>query len=387
SELPESQLTNVENHLLRPEVQEALIKEFGTNVRHSTTINIDMLYLAKLIRLPFPPERGFSNVKFLRLGVPLTYVDEVMRDIQTKIIFTSVLVLLVVAAVTFFVSKRIAKPISTMATIAEDIRSGNLDKRIPVRNSDELGKLAESLNSMVDKLNEDISKLKKLERVRSEFLGNVSHELRTPIFAMQGMLETLLHGALDDKEVNRDFVERALKNTERLNMLLGDLIEISRIESGEMKMSFRYFDVNDFLSNIISEMKQFAEQKSISLQYEKTSPLSAFGDQERLKQAVINLIDNAIKYTQPKGSVTVSSFQSDGKVKIAVKDSGIGIAQEHLARIFERFYRVDRERSRESGGTGLGLAIVKHIIEAHGSHVEVSSEIGKGSVFSFMLKA
>ncbi|MBI5214605.1 MAG: HAMP domain-containing protein [Ignavibacteriae bacterium] len=388
SELPESQLPTVENHLGRPEVREATTKEFGTNIRHSATINIDMLYLAKNIRTPLPAESGYSNVKFLRLGVPLTFVNEVMRDIQTKIIFTSAFVLFVVAAVTFFVSRRIAKPISTMATIAEEIRSGNLDKRIPVRTSDELGRLAESLNSMVDKLNEDISKLKKLERVRSEFLGNVSHELRTPIFAMQGMLETLLHGALDDKEVSRDFVERALKNAERLNTLLGDLIEISRIESGEMKMSFRYFDVNEFLSNIITEMKQFAEQKSISILYEKTgSSLSAFGDQERLKQAVINLIDNAVKYTQPKGTVTVSSFHSDGKIKIVVKDSGIGIAQEHLARIFERFYRVDRERSRESGGTGLGLAIVKHIIEAHGSHVEVQSEVGKGSEFSFELKS
>ncbi len=388
SELPESQLPTVENHLSRTEVQIALMKEFGTNIRHSATINIDMLYLAKNIRTPFPAESGYSLVKFLRLGVPLTFVNEVMREIQAKIIFTSAIVLLVVVAVSFFVSRQISKPISTMAKIAEEIRSGNLEKRIPVRTSDELGKLAESLNSMVDKLNEDISKLKKLERVRSEFLGNVSHELRTPIFAMQGMLETLLHGALDDKEVSRDFVERALKNTERLNTLLGDLIEISRIESGEMKMSFRFFDVNEFLSQIVTEMEQFSKQKNISLQLEQSAGnVSAYGDQERLKQALLNLIDNAIKYTQQNGTVTVSASQADGKTKLLVRDTGIGIAEEHQARIFERFYRVDRERSRESGGTGLGLAIVKHIVEAHGSHVEVKSIVGKGSEFSFELKA
>ncbi|MBI3190040.1 MAG: HAMP domain-containing protein, partial [Ignavibacteriales bacterium] len=230
SELVETKLSLVENHLHRPEIQEALKNGIGSNIRHSSTINIDMLYLAKIIQPPFPMSGDFSEVQFLRVGVPLTYVNDVMRDIQNKIIYTSFIVLVVVAVITLLVSRQIAKPITTMAKIAEEIRLGNLEKRIPVHSSDELGKLAESLNSMVDKLNEDITKLKKLERVRSEFLGNVSHELRTPIFAMQGMLETLLHGALDDKEVSRDFVERALKNTERLNMLLGDLIEISRIE-------------------------------------------------------------------------------------------------------------------------------------------------------------
>jgi two-component system phosphate regulon sensor histidine kinase PhoR len=241
---------------------------------------------------------------------------------------------------------------------------------------------------MVTRLNEDIARLRKLERVRSEFLGNVSHELRTPIFAMQGMLETLAQGALEDPEVSRDFVERALANTRRLNTLLGDLIEISRIESGDMKMSFRYFDLADFIRTTIAELLPTARQKNIDLTMEgDDGEVQGFGDKERLKQVMVNLIDNAIKYTPAGGRIAVTCREEGGGVRITVRDSGVGIPAEHLPRIFERFYRVDRERSREAGGTGLGLAIVKHIVEAHGSKVEIESEVGRGSTFSFSLRS
>ena len=293
-----------------------------------------------------------------------------------------------VAAVSAFVASRIlTRRVGEMSAIATEIRKGDLDKRIPVGSKDEIGDLADSLNRMVTKLNEDITRLRKLERVRSEFLGNVSHELRTPIFAMQGMLETLAQGALEDHDVSRDFVERALANTRRLNTLLGDLIEISRIESGEMKMSFRYFDIADFLRTTIAELQPTAQQKNIELTMEGgEDEVQGFGDRERLKQVMVNLIDNAIKYTPPGGRVAVTCRDEENSVRITVRDSGVGIASEHLPRIFERFYRVDRERSREAGGTGLGLAIVKHIVEAHGSKVEIESEVGKGSTFSFSLR-
>jgi two-component system phosphate regulon sensor histidine kinase PhoR len=387
SDLPQNQLPNLENHLHRPEVQDALKQEFGTSTRHSATLNSEMLYLAKRTTHPVAPDKGFGNVTILRLGVPLTQVNQVMTDIRSKIIITSLIALLIASALSFFISKRIASPANEMMRVAEEIRSGNLERRIVIRSKDELGTLGEMLNSMVDKLNDDINRLKKLERVRSEFLGNVSHELRTPIFAVQGMLETLLHGALEDKEVNRDFVERALHNTRNLNTLLGDLIEISRIESGEMKMSFRYFAVDEFLLQVTTDMEELARQSNVSLVVENQSnSLQVFGDKERLKQVMSNLIANAIKYNTPGGKVSVSAVPQDGKIKITVADTGIGISAEHLPRIFERFYRVDKERSRETGGTGLGLAIVKHIVEAHGGKMEVESKVGEGSHFSFVLK-
>ncbi|HEV8538309.1 MAG TPA: ATP-binding protein [Bacteroidota bacterium] len=387
SELPRERLSSVENHLLRPEVQEALQSGVGVSTRHSTTLDTEMLYYAKTILDPTLAEAGFRGIRIIRLGIPLTQVSEVMSTIRFKIIIVSITVLLVVAGVSIIVARRITQPVSRMVAIAEEIRSGKLEKRIPVTSRDELGTLGETLNGMLDKLNEDITQLKKLERMRSEFLGNVSHELRTPIFAIQGMLETLLQGALDDEEVRKDFVERALANTRRLNTLLGDLIEISRIQSGEMKMSFRYFSLHEFLAQIVAEMQPAVRAKNITLALlNERDAIQVLGDKDRLKQLMVNLIDNAIKYTAHDGSVEVSYKLVDGNVRVSVRDTGVGIPPEHLPRIFERFYRIDKERSRGAGGTGLGLAIVKHISEAHGSNVEVQSETGKGSIFSFTLK-
>jgi two-component system phosphate regulon sensor histidine kinase PhoR len=231
-----------------------------------------------------------------------------------------------------------------------------------------------------------IENLKRLEKVRTEFLGNVSHELRTPIFTIQGYLETLLDGALEDPKVNRAFLEKANHHVDNLNNLLNDLIDISMIESGEMRMSFRYFHIDEFLTSIVNDLRVEAVKKNLTLVYYPAGKnLQLFGDKSKLKQAVVNLILNAIKYTE-QGKVEVFVEDEDKFGKIIVKDTGIGIAQENLSRIFERFFRVDKDRSREVGGTGLGLAIVKHIIEAHGSKMEVTSELGKGSSFSFKLK-
>jgi two-component system phosphate regulon sensor histidine kinase PhoR len=275
-----------------------------------------------------------------------------------------------------------------IAKTVEEIRAGNLDARIEVRSNDEVGRVAQAVNEMVDRLKVDIAQLKKLERVRSEFLGNVSHELRTPIFSLQGFLETLINGAVDDPAVNRTFLQKAYSHAERLNTLLGDLINISQIESGEMKLSFRYFPVKEFLTAVVNDFQSVAERHQVKLRLNSqlTSDVDVFGDKERLTVALGNLIENAIKYNKPGGEVVVSVLLDAGKVQIIVSDTGVGIAANHLPRIFERFYRVDKNRSREVGGTGLGLAIVKHIIDAHGSSVHVESEVGKGSAFSFSLK-
>jgi two-component system phosphate regulon sensor histidine kinase PhoR len=388
SELQQNRLAGIENHSDRPEIKEAYSKSTGISTRHSATLNTDMLYFARKLETPLPDQSGYAEVKFIRLSMPLTSVQDVMRDIHNKIILVAFIILIFVAGVAFIISRQISRPIEQMAYYSEQIRSENYDISLPNSSTKEFRKLAETINGMVEKLKQDIAQLKKLERVRNEFLGNVSHELRTPIFAVQGMLETLLSGAIDDKTVNRDFIERALQNTLRLNTLLADLIEISRIESGEMKMSFRYFEINDFLKSIAEEFNDSHPNHQIPITIETQSKkIEVYGDKERLRQVLINLIDNALKYNIPGGWVKVKYENLDSSVRISVEDSGVGIPQDHLPRIFERFYRVDKERSREAGGTGLGLAIVKHIIEAHGNKVEVQSEVGKGSVFSFILKS
>jgi two-component system phosphate regulon sensor histidine kinase PhoR len=242
------------------------------------------------------------------------------------------------------------------------------------------------IKEMFIKAKSDVEYLKRLERIRTEFLGNVSHELRTPIFSIQGYIETLLNGAINDAKVNRNFLAKANQHTINLNNLLNDLIDISMIESGEMRMSFRYFSVKDYLEGIINEMKPLADDKNIKIELGPVrDKLQLFGDKNKLKQVFVNLITNAIKYTE-SGSVTILVNEEENSGQIVIKDTGIGIPEADIPRIFERFFRVDKARSRSVGGTGLGLAIVKHIIEAHGSKVEVKSEAGKGSEFSFRLK-
>lgn len=279
-----------------------------------------------------------------------------------------------------------------MTVVAGEIARGDLERKIrgdeiPIV---ELRELADAINAMATRAKSDISEMKRLERVRSEFLGNVSHELRTPIFSVQGFLETLIDGAVEDETVRDDFLQKAHQNALRLHALLTDLIEISRIESGEMKMSFRYFNAVDYLRVIIEELRPSAEIAGIELDLNVIATgdgeISILGDRDRLKQVVVNLVENAIKYNRPNGRVIVELESDEKKATIRVRDTGIGIPDEDIGRIFERFYRVNKDRSRAVGGSGLGLAIVKHIIEAHGTSITVTSEHGVGSMFSFDLK-
>ena len=285
-----------------------------------------------------------------------------------------------------YIGKKRNYELNEIKLIINNIRKNYYTVSEEIKLSSNLSSLEEDIKLMFEKTKADIEDLKRLQRVRTEFLANVSHELRTPIFAIQGYIETLLDGAVNDKKVNKNFLEKAIQHTNNLNTLLNDLIDISMIESGEMRMTFRYFDINEYLQNIVKELAPMASEKQIELIYTPARDnLQLFGDKVRLRQVMINLIQNSIKYTE-KGKVEVLVVEEPKFGKIIVKDTGIGISQEDLGRIFERFYRVDKARSRAIGGTGLGLAIVKHIVEAHGSKVEVKSAVDSGSEFSFMLK-
>ena len=385
SDVPRDSLIHLENHSTRPEIVQARLEGRGMNRRKSVSVNEDFLYAARMIT---NTKSGSLDSSYVRTALLLGEISEIDRRVQIIIWGVGVLAVLFSTLASFQVSKRVTKPILGIGSIAQDIISGHLDHRVTVTQNDEIGTLGRTINEMADKLSSDIMQLRKLERVRSEFLGNVSHELRTPIFSMQGFIETLLDGAVDDASVNREFLEKAHRQSERLNALLNDLIEISRIESGDMKMSFRYFEVEEFVRSTVEELKAQAEKKQLSLEVrlESTSGVRVYGDKERLKQVLVNLVDNAIKYTDAGGSVVCRVSVDGPSVVFSVEDTGTGIAEEHLQRIFERFYRVDRDRSREVGGTGLGLAIVKHIVEAHESTVSVTSTPGQGSVFTFRLR-
>ncbi|MDR9417641.1 sensor histidine kinase [Gracilimonas sp.] len=236
----------------------------------------------------------------------------------------------------------------------------------------------------------EIQRLNRIENYRKEFIGDISHELKTPIFAIQGFIETLLNGALEDEEVNRDFLKKAMRNVNRLIYLTKDLMEISKLETGELKSEIEEIYLYEVLNDIIESLNYKAEKENIELvinDFDKNIQVKA--DKNQVKQVLINLIENGIKYNVPGGKVEVTVFtkpKQPERIFISVKDTGIGIDEKDIPRVTERFFRVDKSRSRERGGTGLGLAIVKHIMEAHGEKFSIDSEPNKGSTFTISLR-
>jgi two-component system phosphate regulon sensor histidine kinase PhoR len=233
----------------------------------------------------------------------------------------------------------------------------------------------------------EIAHLKQLEKYRREFVGNVSHELKTPIFNIQGYISTLLDGGLEDESVNRLYLEKADKSVNRMISIVNDLESISKLESGELKLDLKKFDIVKLIEDIFEELEMFVSERNIKLKFASTpeSIIPVKGDRKKIQEVLNNLIVNSIKYGRKGGTTSIDFLDMDDLVLIEIKDNGIGISEKDLPRIFERFYRTDKSRSREMGGTGLGLSIVKHIIEAHGQSVNVSSTVNVGSSFSFTL--
>ena len=240
---------------------------------------------------------------------------------------------------------------------------------------------------MADTLGTDIAKILKMSEVRSEFLINVTHELKTPIASISGYIETLLSGALEDEKVNRSFLKRSLKNTRRLEALVTDLVDISRIETGELTMNISQINILPIIEELVRDANLRNDNENIDIKINNTISDQVFveADPDRIHQVFNNLISNAIRYTD-KGHIVMNIESKGDRVHFSVRDTGVGINKDSIQRIFERFYRTQNARSRIKSGTGLGLSIVKHIIEAHGANIEVESEIDKGTTFSFELK-
>lgn len=234
----------------------------------------------------------------------------------------------------------------------------------------------------------EIEVLRQNENFRKEFLQNLSHELKTPIFAIQGYVDTLLNGAMHNEELNTRFLNNASRNIDRLVNLVDDLDEISKLEAGAQPLYLQNFVIQDLIKEVFETLLMKAEAREIKCVIKKGCelPLTVYADKERIRQVFINLVDNAIKYGKTNGTVEAGFYNVDGKmVLIEISDDGGGIAEEHLPRIFERFYRTDLARSRKVGGSGLGLAICKHIVEAHGQTIHVRSTLNVGTTFGFSL--
>jgi len=494
SDLSAQGLAAAENHLTRPEVQDALSKGLGISNRYSYTTKKYMLYMAA----PLGPEK---DPGFLRLAVPLADIERLDKKIQSIIIIALFLILLLGLGLTFLASIAVSRPLVQMSAAAKAMAGGDFSKKPPVYSQDEIGELAaalrnmaEQINGKIEKLNQerakldavflsmfegimvtdeksrillinpslakiflinspaegkrpleiirntavqdvvdsvindrrrilgeevtinqpeektlkvnaapiirqdklegailvfhDISELRKLEKVRQDFVANVSHELRTPVSSIKGYAETLLDWAIDDKKNVREYVDIIHQNSDRLIRLIDDLLNLSKIESGKMPMVLLPVDMAVVLARSVTVLEKLRLEKAISLRVDAAQDLpKALADEQRLSQVLVNLLDNAIKYTPHGGAITVSISLEDKFIQVSISDTGIGIPAQDLPRIFERFYRVDKARSRELGGTGLGLSIVRHIIQAHSGQVWVQSELGRGSTFSFTVPA
>jgi len=472
------ELAAIENHLYRPEVQDALRTGVGRARRHSDTIGVDLAYCA--VRAP----QGI-----VRLALPLHEIAATIGHVRRTVAVASLVVGLLAIPLTYWLTRRIVQPISEMREVAGHVARGNFTRQAPTQFSGELGELAGALNDMSRQLEtrlrelgeekagltailagmtegvlvtdaagrirlmngalreqfqladeaigktplealrnveleqliatpgareltfltpaerifavnaadlrnnsgtvvvfHDITRLKQLENIRKEFVANVSHELRTPLSIIKGYVETLLDDSPPDAATARGFLQTIQRHSRRLELLVEDLLNISALESQRAQLNFAPVALRDVAVAVADELAQQARDKNITVAVEMPPDLpAARADAERLRQVFVNLLDNALKYTPPGSRVIVTARAGVGEIECCVADDGPGIATEHLPRIFERFYRVDKARSHELGGTGLGLSIVKHIVQSHGGRVWAESEVGKGSRFCFTL--
>ncbi|HYP08320.1 MAG TPA: ATP-binding protein [Bryobacteraceae bacterium] len=378
--------STMENHARRPEFAAALSGRTGSDVRTSNTIGQTFMYVAA------PAPDGA-----LRAAVPMRDIRSRVNDIRLQLLTAVAIAFLPAMILAAFLARYVSAKLASIIDYAGKLARGDFEARLQRGGRDELGVLTEQLNetgeklqAMFEELQREHAELEKLERVRKDFVINVSHELRTPLASIQGYTETLLDGAIDDPEHNIRFLNIIRQNAERLGRLTADLMTLSRLELKSTRFQFASYVASELLTNCCESMQPIAEKKSIELVSELGPPdAEVFCDTEAVHQVMSNLLDNAIKYTPEGGTIVVGCkpAQRGGAdvIEFFVRDTGIGIPVEDLPRLFERFYRVDKARSRQMGGTGLGLAIVKHLVRAMGGDVRVESTLGEGSTFSFTL--
>ncbi|HEY2787431.1 MAG TPA: ATP-binding protein [Fimbriiglobus sp.] len=378
----------MENHALRPEVLQARSEGFGSSIRRSTTVHQTLMYVALRTQ-------DLRDIAFVRVAVPLEDVRHQLAGLRTVTGSAALLTGIAATALAFWVARRFTKSLHELAAATERIAAGEFGRTVATRDSGEVGTLARAFNQMsvqlaaqFSRLEDDRLQLKRLESIRQEFVANASHELKTPLAVIQVAVETLQDGAVDDPDTRATFLSQIAEQGHRLHALVIDLLSLARIESGQTTLEFQPVPVGAAVVACVDRHRARAEAKGISL--EAIPPASgsdpaAWADEESIEQILDNLVDNAVKYTPAGGRVRVTWRIDGSNARIAVEDTGIGIPATDLERVFERFYRVDRARSREMGGTGLGLSIVKHLVQAMHGGIHAESQPGRGSVFTVHL--
>ena len=332
------------------------------------------LLIDAVLNYTTPDHKSF----LVEVGVPLTPVATMLGHLFVQLSFGLPVALLVAILGGYLLVRRALRPVERIAQKAQQITQHNLSERLPVtRSGDELERLSISLNHMIGRLEDAIQNSKR-------FVADASHELRTPLTVLRGELENLTqNGGLNEAE--RDTLGSMLEEVERLTHIVEGLVALSRLDAGDAKTEWVQFDLAELATTTADQMNLLAEDKGISVECNSKQSVLVEGDRARLKQVVVNLLDNAIKYTSRGGSIQLSVTRQNGHAILDVTDSGIGIPAEAVPHVFDRFFRVDKARSRDEGGAGLGLSIVKSICTAHGAEVQVESAPGKGSRFRIKL--
>jgi len=306
----------------------------------------------------------------------------VIYDLRWRLVISAGVAAVVASMAGLLLSRALTRPIQQLTLAADEVARGDLERQVPVRSADEIGRLGQAFNRM-------IAQLRATERMRTDFVSNVSHELRTPLTAVKGLVETLRDGAVDDRQVRDRFLATIEDETDRLIRLVNDLLVLSKADSQALKLKQEPLDVRDLVERSVHKLAPQVEEKGILVEVGASEePQWVLADADRIEQVLVNLLDNAIKYSPEEGRITVAIDEgspSPGLVSVAVRDEGVGIPTEDLPRVFERFYRVDRARSRDGGGSGLGLSIAKAIVEAHGGEITLRSEEGQGTTVHFTL--
>lgn len=375
---------------------------FRLNLKYEITnsiSNINIYYFwgmiySRLFKYPTPVQvvwfTVIGNSVFLTL-VLLLVKTLLVKDFPVYLIFFIPLAVALPAwyilyvALERFIYRRIKLIYKTISTMKET------GKQMPVHESlkaDIISDVEQEVYDWTTVKRKEIEELKMLGEFRREFLGNVSHELKTPVFNIQGYIESLIEGELQDEKVNMKYLKRAGSNVDRLAKILQDLEMISLLESNVFKLEMGRFNMHDLVIEIMDDLKVMAEKSGITLNMKEgvVRDIFVIADREKISEVLINLITNSIKYGRTGGETLIGYYDMDKNILIEVSDNGIGIDKKHLPRLFERFYMVDKARSRERGGTGLGLSIVKHIVEAHQQNINVRSSPGVGSTFGFTLR-
>lgn len=380
--LADSQLDpdTMNNHATREEVLLALSNGLGESYRNSDTLGMRMKYVA--VRL----DKDNETVAVIRFAIPNAQIREELHTIYMIILAASLVAIVIALAFALVVSNSITFPITDLRLAAERMAKGDFQSRVRIRRRDEVGQLAESINTMAAELEKRWQAQKQLAQTKTDFVANVSHELKTPLTLIKGYIETLQDKAMHDEDMARRFIAIINDHTNRLGHLIDDLLSLSELESTKDTVELHPTDLRKMTDDVALGFGHALTKKAHTLNIQaQGTDFTACVNPDKLEQVFVNLIDNAVKYTPNQGRIFIRLEACKDHICIAFEDNGIGIAPEHVDRIFERFYRVDKARSKELGGTGLGLGIAKHIVLAHRGTIEVDSQPGQGTTFTVTL--